>query len=138
MTIALKQFSIRKLREPTENKVDDDIKWICNSLGFVTKRDQDNTAFEILKALIKAAKYSKGLTSEELSRMVEPTIGSVIYHLKKLTKSGLVVKIGSAYQLKMNSLLATIDDIHKEINLTLEDIKKISTEIDNKVGLEHR
>jgi len=138
MLRSLKQFVIRKLREPTEKQLDKDIEWVCNSFGFITPRDQDKTAFKILKALIKVAKDSKGLTSEELTELVEPTIGSVIYHLKKLRKAGLVVKLDSTYELRMNSLLTTIEEIEKEISTTLADIKKIAEDIDNKVGLEHR
>ena len=138
MLRSLKQFVIRKLREPTEKQLDKDIEWVCNSFGFITPRDQDKTAFKILNALIKAAKDGKGLTSEELTELVEPTIGSVIYHLKKLMKAGLVVKLDSAYELRMNSLLTTIEEIEKEISLALEDIKNVAEDIDNKVGLEHR
>ena len=138
MAKVLNQFVIRKLKETTEKSLDNDIKWLCNSLGFITKRDQDNTAFKILKALIKSAKKGKGLTSEELTEKVQPTIGSVIYHLKKLMKAGLVVKIESEYELRMNSLLTTINEIQKNVNATLEDIKKVGKDIDNKIGLEHR
>lgn len=138
MLRSLKQFIIRKLREPTVKQLDKDIEWICNSFGFITPRDQDKTAFIILKALIKSAKENKGLTSEELAELVEPTIGSVIYHLKKLMKAGLVVKLDSTYELRMKSLLATIEEIEKEVSLTLADIKQIAEDIDNKVGLEHR
>lgn len=138
MIKALKQFVIRKLREPTEKNLDEDIEWVCNSLGFITLRDQDKTAFKILKALVKSAKEGKGLTSEELTKQVEPTIGSVIYHLKKLMKAGLVVKLESTYELRMHSLLSTINEIEKDISTTLEGIKKISEDIDNKVGLENR
>jgi predicted transcriptional regulator len=138
MLRSLKQFVIRKLREPTEKQLDKDIEWVCNSFGFITPRDQDKTAFKILKALVKSAKESKGLTSEELAELVEPTIGSVIYHLKKLMKAGLVVKLDSTYELRMNSFRATIEEIEKEINMTLADIKKVAKDIDNKIGLEHR
>ncbi|MGB2764930.1 MAG: ArsR family transcriptional regulator [Candidatus Aminicenantaceae bacterium] len=138
MLQSLKQFVIRKLREPTEKQLDKDIEWVCNSFGFITPRDQDKTAFKILKALIKTAKEDKGLTSEELTELVEPTIGSVIYHLKKLMKAGLVVKLDSTYELRMNSLLTTIEEIEKEISMTLAGIKQVAEDIDNKVGLEHR
>jgi len=138
MAKALRHFTIRKLREPIEKNLDKDIEWVCNSLGFVTPRDQDKTAARILKALIKAAKKEKGLTSEDLTRFVEPTIGSVIYHLKKLMKAGLVVKLNSTYELRMHSFLKTIEETEKEINMTLADVKKIAEDIDNKVGLERR
>ena len=134
----LEQFIVRKLRELTEKQLDKDIEWVCNSLGFVTPRDHDKTAFKILKALIKSAKEGKGMTSEELTQVVEPTIGSVIYHLKKLMKAGLVVKLDGNYELRMNSLLTTIDEIQKDINMSLKDIKKVAEDIDNKIGLEHR
>lgn len=138
MEKALKLYTVKKLREPTEKVTDKDIKWVCNSLGFITPRDQDDTAYVILKALIKSAKNKKGMTSEELEQVVEPTRGSVIYHLKKLMKSGLVVKMGSAYELKMNCLADTIEEIRKEINLTLDDIKKVAEDVDEEVGLESR
>jgi predicted transcriptional regulator len=53
-------------------------------------------------------------------------------------KAGLVVKLDTAYELRMNSFLKTIDEIEKEIIHTLEDIKKIAKDIDSAVGLEHR
>lgn len=138
MVKPLKQFIVRKLREPTEKNLDKDIEWVCNSLGFITPRDQDKTSFGILKALIKSAKEGKGLTSEELTKKVEPTIGSVIYHLKKLMKAGLVVKLESTYELRMHSLLSTINEIEKDISMTLDGIKKISGDIDKEIGLENR
>ena len=78
------------------------------------------------------------MTSEELNKIVEPTRGSVIYHLKRLIKSGLVVKIGSAYELKMNSLANTIEEIRKEVDIALDDIRKVAEDIDEAVGLESR
>ncbi|MFH1506614.1 MAG: helix-turn-helix domain-containing protein [archaeon] len=138
MAKVLKQYTIRKLREPTDKELDKDIEWVCNSLGFISSRDQDKTALKILKALVQASKEGAGMTSEELARIVEPTVGSVIYHLKKLTKAGLVVKMGSAYELRMSSLFTTIDEIRKDIEMTLNGIKKIAIDIDNHIGLEHR
>lgn len=138
MEKALRQFTVNKLREPVKKKLDQDIEWICSSLGFLTPRDQDKTAFKILKALINSARKGKGLTSEELTAYVEPTVGSVIYHLKKLMKAGLVVKLDSAYELRMNSFLKTIEEIEKEITIALSDIKMIAKDIDDRVGLAHR
>ena len=138
MTRPLKLFTIKKLKEPPEKNLDSDIEWVCNSLGFITPRDQDRTAFKILKALISAAKDGKGLTSEELTKLVEPTIGSVIYHLKRLMIAGLVVKLDSTYELRMNSLYSTIEEAEKEIGIAIENVKKIAREIDSEMGLEHR
>ena len=138
MTTVLRQFTLRRLREPVEKKLDEDIEWICNSLGFLTPRDQDKTAYRILTALIESAKVGKGMSSEDLAELVEPTIGSVHYHLKKLMKAGLVVKHESAYELRMNSVLKTVEEIERDILRTLVDIKHIAQDIDDQLGLEHR
>jgi len=66
--------------------------------------------------LIKPTKEGNRITSEELSKIVKPTIESVSYHLKRLMKAGLVVKLESTYELRMNSLLTTIEEIEKEIS----------------------
>lgn len=138
MEKSLRLFTVKKLRQPTSKMADNDIEWVCNSLGFITPRDHDKTAYMILKALIKSAKHKGGMTSEELERIVEPTRGSVLYHLKKLIRSGLVVKMGSAYELKMNCLTDTIDEIRKEINLSLDSIRGVAVDIDADLGLESR
>jgi hypothetical protein len=138
MAKVLKQYTVKRLREPVESRFDKDIEWICSSLGFMSSRDQERTAFRILKALIESAKDGLGMTSEELTGLVEPTIGSVHYHLRKLIRAGLVVKLGSAYELRMNSLRKTIDEIERDILRTLGDIKRIAEDVDDHVGLEHR
>lgn len=138
MARVIKQYMVRKLREPTKKELNEDIEWVCNSLGFITPRDQDKTAYNILMALVKSAKDGQGMTSEELSQEVEPTVGSVIYHLKKLIKAGLVAKFGSEYELRMSSLVSTINEIEKEMVSTLEDIKNVAKDIDDKLGLVHR
>ncbi|MCJ7679726.1 MAG: ArsR family transcriptional regulator [Candidatus Aminicenantes bacterium] len=138
MAKILRQYTIKKLRMPSEGDLEHDIEWICNSLGFVTARDQDKTAYRILQALIKAAENGKGLTSDQLTHYVKPTIGSVIYHLKKLMRAGLVVKLNSAYELRMNSLKKTIEEIEREMINVLKDITYISKQIDVCVGLENR
>lgn len=107
MSRALKKYVTEKLREPPGQDVERDVEWVANSLGFVTPRDQDKTAFKILNAVIRAAGDGGGMTSEELSELVEPTVGSVIYHLKRLMNSGLIVKFGSVYELRGTNLRNT-------------------------------
>ena len=138
MVQTLSNYTVKKLRHPTQMTLESDLQWVCHSLGFMGKRDLDNTAYKILRALMRSAKNKKGMTSEELTEKVKPTIGSVIYHLKKLMKAGLVVKFGSTYELRMESLVSTIDEIKKEINITLADIMKVAKDIDNKIGLDNR
>jgi hypothetical protein len=138
MNKTLRHHVIKKLREPSGKNVDSDIEWVCSSLGFVTQRDQDKTAYRIMKSLTKAAGNGRGMTGEELAGQVEPTIGSVFYHLKRLMKAGLVVKFGSEFELRMNSLRKTIEEAEKDIIRTLSDIKRIAGDVDDALGLKRR
>ena len=138
MAKVLKQFTVRQLKEPTDTKLGGDIEWLCNSLGFVSARDQDKTAFKIMRELIRAARHGHGMTSEEISRKVAPTQGAVIYHLKKFMKAGLVVKLGSMYELRMNSLYTTIGEIEKDMHVAMGNIKALAQEIDGRIGLDSR
>jgi DNA-binding transcriptional ArsR family regulator len=138
MPKTLRHFVVKKLREPTDKNVETDIEWICSSLGFLTSRDQDKTAYRIIKALTMATRNGHGMTGEELTDQVEPTIGSVFYHLKKLMKAGLVVKFGSEFELRMNGLQKTIEEAEKDLLRALSDIKRIAGDVDDALGLEHR
>lgn len=132
MAKELRSFTIKKLRKPNAALRDKNLRWVCNSLGFVSTRDSDETAYKIMECLTTAAKEGRGMTSDELSGHVKPTIGSVIYHLKKLMKSGLIVKMGSCYELRMESLRSTIEEIQREINMALDDVKTVSADIDSR------
>lgn len=46
--------------------------------------------------------------------------------------------VDSFFELRMNSLYTTLEEIEKEIHWSLEDIKKIYKDIDNTIGLSHR
>lgn len=48
------------------------------------------------------------------------------------------MKLDSVYELRMNGLLATMEEVEKEIGLSIEEIKEIASDIDDKIGLEHR
>jgi predicted transcriptional regulator len=135
---SISEYAVKKIQTPTEKNLDKDIEWVCSSLGFVTSRDHDKTAMRIIKAMVYAAKDGKGLDSEELAELVKPTRGSVLYHLKRLMRAGLVVKIQSHYELTQKSLTKTIEDAQANINAVLEEIKKISLEIDEELGMPYR
>ena len=132
---AIRKFSINKLREPLEAEMDSDVEWVCGSLGFITPRDKDMTAYKILKMLIEAAKRGEGLTCEELTTGVDKTTGAVSYHLNRLMKANLIVKQGSSYQLRMSNLEDTVEEIEKDIHLVFERVRKISRDVDDSLGI---
>ena len=47
MDKALRQFTVKKLREPVKKQLDQDIEWICNSLGFLTPDELDGALLKL-------------------------------------------------------------------------------------------
>jgi predicted transcriptional regulator len=128
-------LAVRKL--PIVN-VEDDLEWVCRSLGFLESRDKKKTAFRVFRSIIETARHDKGLTSDELAKKHELSRGTVIHHLNKLSKSGLVIHHESQYKLRGRSLKDTIEEVQRDINRIFEDLVKVSETIDDALDLVYR
>jgi predicted transcriptional regulator len=133
-----RNFNIKMLKEPLKEDLEQDIEWLCKSLGFAGERDKENTSVEILKLLIKSSKNREGLTSDGIAEKIKPTRGAVVHHLNKFMRRGLVVKVNNKYELRMNSLEKTLEEIKLDINRTISNILSIAKDVDSKIGIKAR
>ena len=125
-------FDIRIL--PTID-YESDLEWICKSFGFLEPRDKKKTAYRIFKEIVEAARDNKGLTSDELAQKLNLTRGTIIHHLNKMIKSGLVIHQEGQYKLRGRSLANTVEEIERDIHRVFENIHKVAETIDNTLGL---
>ena len=132
---ALAEYRILNVRPLGKADPEDDLKWICKSLGFLEPRDKKKTAFRIFRALVKAARENRGLTSDELAAELLLTRGTMVHHLNKMIKSGLVIYHEGAYKLRGRSIKSTIKEIQRDINRIFENLFKIAESIDQAYGL---
>lgn len=128
-------LAVRKL--PTVDK-EKDFEWVCRSLGFLESRDKKRTAYRVLRSIVEAARNNEGLTSDELAEKYQLSRGTVIHHLNKLTKSGLVIRHESQYKLRGRSLKDTIEEAQRDVNRIFEDLKNVSETIDEALGFVSR
>ncbi len=133
-----RKYVLKALKEPTEKGLDADIEWICKSFGFAGTRDRENTSVKIFRILLLAAKKGEGLTSDEVASQIGPTRGTVIHHINKFMRSGLIVKVNNKYELRMVSLKKTIEEIKLDMDRTINSITPVASEIDERLGLESR
>jgi predicted transcriptional regulator len=134
MRIRRQQVTIVNIRKPGRS-LNSELQWFGSSLGLFNLRDKDKSCFRIFIELIKAAKKSKPLTSDELADRLMLTRGTVVHHLNKLMDSGIVVHEGKRYLLRVNNLEILIDEIQKDISRTCEDLKRVAKDIDGFLGL---
>ena len=131
----MRELNLIKIKKPTGNDPNRHIVWLCESLGLITKRDKERNCFKIFSEIVKANREKKYLTSEEISRILKISRSNAIHYINKLINSGLVIKIGSKYELREDNLYLLINEIEKDARLIFEDLKKVGLEVDKGLGM---
>ena len=133
-----RKISLRDLNPP-KAKGDDDIEWICESLSLFTKKDSDKSAYKIFRSLLKSSLEGDPKTSAEIADEMDLARGTVLFHMKKFSNSGLVRRApGRKYVLRESCLEDTIDDMMRDAERMFERMKRIAAEIDREFGFERR
>jgi predicted transcriptional regulator len=135
---ALAEYTILDIRMIPVVDVKQDIEWICRSFGFLEPRDREKTAARIFSELLKASKRGEGLSSDELAAKLKLSRGTMVHHLNKLMKSGLVIHHEGRYKLRAFSLQRTIEEVKRDIIRVFENITQVAKSIDENMGLLHR
>ncbi|MEM3134726.1 MAG: ArsR family transcriptional regulator, partial [Candidatus Bathyarchaeia archaeon] len=80
----------------------------------------------------------RGLTSDELAAKLSLTRGTMVHHLNKMIRSGLVIYHEGTYKLRGRSLKSTIEEAHRDINRIFENLYKVAESIDKSLNLSSR
>ena len=130
---------VKKIRSPAPGNINEDIDFICRSLGYFTQRDKQDSAGKIFRLLVKEACGSdEGLKSEDIAQELILSRGAIIHHLNKFISSGLVVKERNSYRLRSGSLQKSLEEIKIDIDRIFLQMLKIASEIDDKLGHYYR
>jgi predicted transcriptional regulator len=130
---------IKKVRSPAPGNINDDIDFICKSLGYFSQRDKKETAGEIFRILVKeACAPNQWLTSDQIAEKINRSRGAVIHHLNNFIFSGIVIKEHNTYRLRSPSLQKSMEEVRTDIDRIMDQMIKIATEIDEKLGHYYR
>jgi predicted transcriptional regulator len=132
------QIILKNIEPPLKPDVSEDINWLCKSLGFVSKRDKDETASKIFGIVVDAAVKKQRLTSNEIANKSDITRAAALHHIKNYISSGIIVEERTTYFLRMRSLQKTIEEVELDVQRIFNNLKKIAGEIDSKLGLQYR
>jgi predicted transcriptional regulator len=127
---------IRKVERPYTNDFEQQLAWICSSLGFFEPIDKEKNAAAVFKEIVSATEKGEALSSTAIAQRIGMSRGSTINHLNRLLKSGLIEKNGTFYSSRSSSLERTIEEIEGDVNRIFEQLKKSATEIDRQFGFE--
>ncbi|MBN1645999.1 ArsR family transcriptional regulator [Candidatus Woesearchaeota archaeon] len=129
------RITIIRTIQPKDDSVNEDLKWLGSSLGLFNLRDKDKSCFRIFITLVRNLKTKTGLTSDEIAMMTGLTRGTVVHHLNKMMASGIVFNERGKYYLTVENLEGLVELVQKNVNNTMEEIKKVAQHVDRKLNL---
>jgi predicted transcriptional regulator len=131
--INIQEITIIRSRKPVMHDINQQLQWFGGSLGLFNLRDKDKSCFRIFVELVKSAKGKKALISDEIALRSGLSRGTVVHHLTKLIKAGLVVHEGNAYILRVDNMSTLIEEIKKDLDRTMGDLKEVAEMIDREL-----
>lgn len=123
------------IRKPVQKNVNQELQWLGSSLGLFNLRDKDKSCFRVFIEIIKNAKLGKPLSSDEIAYSLGLSRGTVVHHLNKLLDSGIVVEAERGYILRVSNLRDLINEVEKDLERTLDEVRDMAEEIDKSLGL---
>lgn len=130
---------LRELEPPSTADEEKDIEWLCESFNLSTRRDTDKSTYKVFRVLLESSLEGAPITSSEISEKLGVTRGTVLFHLQKFSRSGLIVRApGRRYALRNSNLEDTIEDVMRDTIQIFEKMKKVAADIDKEFGVERR
>lgn len=130
---------IKKVRSPPPGNLNEDIDFICRSFGFFSRRDRQDSAGKIFRLLVKeCCGDAGGLSSDDIAHKMNLSRGAIVHHLNHFISTGLVEKEQNTYRIRSASLQKVMDEIKEDIDRIFNQMFKIASEIDDKLGNYYR
>jgi predicted transcriptional regulator len=134
----VQQIILRYLEKPHVKSLEDDLLWLCDSFGFSSGRDTENTATRIVFSLLDRLSNDETTSSEALAEDLEIKISRVNHHLRNLNDSGLLYRKKRLVYLRGGSLKAAVKEMRKDSERIFDELESIAEEIDLRIGIKNR
>jgi predicted transcriptional regulator len=113
--------------------INQEIQWICRSIGLFPIRDYNSSQYRIFIELIKDRKSEKVSTSDELARKVNLSRATIIHHLKKMIRRGIVSQTKNGYTLEAQTLSKVVSSLRSEVDTLFDDLSHVARTIDERL-----
>ena len=79
------------------------------------------------------AKADPPLSSDELAEKLNLSRGTIIFHINKLTSTGIVKTENRRYMLRVDNLKDLIEELESDITETVDNLKNVARKIDERI-----
>lgn len=134
----VQEIILRNIEKPNIKSLEDDLSWFCDSFGFSSGRDIENTATRIIFSLLDKLSNDEITSSEALAEDLNMKISRVNHHLRNLNDSGLLYRKKRLIYLRGGSLKAAVMEMRKDSERIFDELENIAEEIDSMIGIKNR
>ena len=137
----LKELKLYDERLPARKDSEEDLKWLCASLGLKSKRDKDRTTLKVFRFIIEKTRMAKTASVKEMSEYFGLTRVAVNHHLKKLKNLGLVAQgrhAAGQYELRSINLAETMHEVENDALRLFSRLKKTAADLDRSLNMPSR
>ena len=129
---------IRRVEPPFARNKEQEIEWICQTLGLAPAGEKNHPTILIFKQIMDSTEQNKGISSTELAEKINMSRGAVINQLNNLLRAGLVLKQGRVYVARSRSMVRTIQEVEEDIKRIFDRMERIAQEMDKefRIGYE--
>ena len=128
------KITIIRTTRPRQPDLNQELQFLGNSLGLFNLRDKDKSQFRIFIELLKSTKKGAPMSSDELAERLGLSRGTVVHHVNKLMEAGIVVNMHNKYLLRVENLTMLIEELEKDIQRNLEDLRTVAADIDKRLA----
>lgn len=130
-----KRIIIQEINLPRTNKFSDEVKWICESLGFIEGRDTSQNSFNILNELLRQSSKRELISTEDLANSLKIEAHTINHHIRNLMDFGIVCREKRKIKLRNKNLTFSIQEMKRDSDILFKRVIEISKKIDKKRNL---
>ncbi len=128
-----KEITVKEKKLPDEESFKEMLEWVCECLGLIKGRDIEKTSAKLLLCILKHSIKNGPVKPEVLAQEVKLSRSTVVHHLQKYIRVGMIVRTQGGYELRERTLEGTIREIERDIEKEFERIRRIARKIDEEL-----
>ncbi len=112
-----------------ENAQGDEFERLCRSLRILNTRDMDGTVTVVFRSILISSR-ERPIGSSELAKTTRLNRVTVIHHLQRLERMGVLEHERHKYRLRVSGLSEMVERMQEEMLESLSEAKGMAAELD--------
>ena len=126
---------IREIDRPRSGGINDELRWLCDSLGLSSGRDIEDMSFKIMHRLLKEFKRDDIVGTERIAKALRVDSPRVNHHIRNFMEIGVVFREKRKVALRGGSLSAAIEELKRDSEKMFDKFLETAKKIDEKMRL---